>query len=592
MRCNKLAGRLDGFRHSRDLYLSHASADAGQSSIEQTRSMPSLSYYDYAFLLTETADSPKHVAGLQTFRPPESYQGNFVEDLMAALQERPAGPPFNFKLKGSLLGKPEWVEDENFDLDYHLRRSRLPRPGSRRQLMELVSRLHSVLLDRQRPLWEIHLIEGLDDGCFAVYVKIHHSYCDGATLVKMMLETLNTSPDDLRLRANWESNSAATYREKPRGLASRIEQGLGFMKRTVTTAMDLGGMAGRMTLQRLGMQPGQLPVPFTAPRTGLNSVVTRARRAAVGELPLDELKAISKATDTTLNDVIVTICDIALTRYLRSHDNAPSGPLVAQMPVNLRRDGNSHLGNQLAILPVTLGRAGQDPLRRLKSISRSAAEVKEDASAMTPDAVSVYTLALQGIAQASELLGVAESLPPLGNILISNVPGPRVPLYLWGARMMNSYPLSAIPPGLSMNITVFSYDGKMDVGLISGYDAIPDIDALPEHLHEAFEALRAAAHRHAERVARSRRRKAARSKADSGKRPARRSAGKHATNAPRKRAPKKVTAKPAAARKNKAASRKRSAPAKQGTVSQGRPRDPAARRSRKSEGRSPSAPTS
>jgi WS/DGAT/MGAT family acyltransferase len=471
--------------------------------------MPSLSYYDYAFLLTETADSPKHVAGLQTFRPPEGYDGDFVADLVAALRERPAGPPFTFKLKGSLLGKPEWVEDENFDLDYHLRQARLPRPGNRKQLMELVSRLHAVLLDRQRPLWEIHIIDGLDDGCFAIYVKIHHSYCDGATLVRMMLETLNTSADDRRLRANWEPTGAATFSGKHAGLAARIEQGVGLLRRTVTTALDLGGMAGRMALQRLGMQPGQLPVPFTAPRTGLNSVVTRARRAAVGQLPLDELKAISRATDTTLNDVIVTICDMALTRYLRNHDHAPPAPLVAQMPMDLRRDGNDRLGNQVAILPVTLGRAGQDPLRRLKSISRSAAEVKEGASAMSPDAVSVYTLAMQGIAQASELLGVAESLPPLGNILISNVPGPRVPLFMWGARMINSYPLSAIPPGLSMNITVFSYDGKLDIGLISGYDAIPNIEALPDYLQEAFEALKVSADRHSIRAARSRRNKKA-----------------------------------------------------------------------------------
>jgi hypothetical protein len=158
----------------------------------------------------------------------------------------------------------------------------------------------------------------------------------------------------------------------------------------------------------------------------------------------------------------------------------------------------------LAILPVTLGRAGQDPVRRLKAISRSAAEVKEDAAAMSPDAVSLYTLAMQGAAQAGELLGVAESLPPLGNILISNVPGPRVPLYLWGAKMVSAYPLSAIPPGLSMNITVFSYDGKFDIGLIAGYDAVPDIEALPQFVEEAFDALRSATQRHLLRARKTR----------------------------------------------------------------------------------------
>ncbi|UCC13900.1 MAG: wax ester/triacylglycerol synthase family O-acyltransferase [Gammaproteobacteria bacterium] len=458
--------------------------------------MPTLSFYDYAFLLTETADSPKHVAGVQIFRPPAGYAGDYVSDLIETLKERPVGSPFDFKLKGSLLSKPEWVRDDNFDLDYHLRRSRLPRPGSRHQLMELVGRLHSILLDRQRPLWEIHVIDGLEDGCFALYVKIHHSYCDGATLVRLLIETLNTSADDRRIRAHWEATHSATFSDEARDPGSTVDRGVGLFRRTVETVTDLSGLVGRMTMQRLGLQPGHLPVPFTAPKTRLNSVVTRARRAAVGELPLDELKAISKATDTTLNDVVVTICDIALTRYLRRHHQTPKGPLVAQMPVSLRRDGNAQMGNQLAILPVTLGRAGQDPVRRLKAISRSAAEVKEDAAAMSPDAVSIYTLAMQGAAQAGELLGVAESLPPLGNILISNVPGPRVPLYLWGAKMVSAYPLSAIPPGLSMNITVFSYDGKFDIGLIAGYDAVPDIEALPQFVEEAFDALRSATQRH------------------------------------------------------------------------------------------------
>jgi len=480
--------------------------------------MPSLSIYDYAFLLTETADSPKHVAGLQIFRPPTDYEGDFVTDLIEAMRKRPAGPPFSFRLKGSLLGKPEWVEDENFDLDYHLRRSRLPRPGTRAQLMELVGRMHPVLLDRQRPLWELHLIDGLEDGCFAVYVKIHHSYCDGATLVELLVETLNESADDRRLRANWEATSVASFRECPGGgIADRIGQGFGLMKTAIGAARDIGGMAGRMTLQRLGLQPGHLPIPFTAPRTRLNSVVTRARRVSIGQLPLAELKAISRSTDTTLNDVIVTICDIALTRYLRRHHQSPSAPLVAQMPVSLRRDGNDEMGNQLAILPVTLGRAGQDPLRRLKAVSRSCAEVKKDAAAMTPTAVSVYTLAMQGVAQASELMGIAESVPPLGNILISNVMGPRNPLYLWGAKMLSAYPISAIPPGLSMNITVFSYDGKFDIGIVAGYDAVPDVDVIPEYLTEAFHALEAAAQRHAARAARIRKTARSRKKVGSGK---------------------------------------------------------------------------
>lgn len=467
--------------------------------------MPSLSFYDYAFLVTETADSPKHVAGLQIFSPPPGYEGDFVADLVSALRTRPPGSPFNMRLEGSLLGIPSWVDDEHFDIDYHLRQTRLPAPGNRQQLMDVVARLHSMLLDRQRPLWEMHVIEGLDDGSFALYSKIHHAYCDGATLVRLMMSTLNQTQDDRTLRASWEPMEKARYRRSEQGLSEKLGKRVDQIKRTAHTALELSGLAGRMALQRLGAQPGRLPVPFTAPRTRLNATVTRARRAAIGELSMEDVKRLCAQTGTTINDVLVTLCDIALTRYLRQHDDRPKGPLVAQMPVSLRRDGNEEMGNQIAIMPVTLGRASHDPLRRLHEVSRSCAEVKEEAVSMSQDTVSIYTLMIQGVAQAGEFLGMNETLPPLGNILISNVPGPRVPLFLWGAKLTSSYPLSAIPPGLAMNITIFSYDGKFDIGMIAGYDAIPDIDELPAYMNDAFAALSAAAARQQVRGSKGRR---------------------------------------------------------------------------------------
>lgn len=461
--------------------------------------MAKLGFYDYAFLLTETADSPRHVAGLQIFEPPAGYAGDYVADLLDALRERPPGGLFKLRLKSSLLGLPEWVEDGAFDLDYHLRHARLPRPGSTTQLMDLVGRLHSVLLDRQRPLWELHVIEGLEGGRFALYAKIHHSYCDGITLVRLMMGTLNSSPDDLTLYASWESRHEATLRQAARGLGERLQQSAGLLRRGVTSAFELSGLAGRLALQRLGLRKSRFPVPFTAPRTRLNTAVTRARRAAIGELPLGELKTLARATDTTLNDVIVTLCDIALTRYLQDHKDAPAAPLVAQIPVSLRRDGDDQLGNQIAILPVTLGHAGRDPLRRLAEIHESSRRLKDEATALSPDAVSLYTVAIQGVAQTAELLGLGAAMPPLGNVLISNVPGPREPLYLWGSRLVASYPLSAIPPGLAMNITVFSYLDRFDVGVIGGYDVIPDIHCLPAYMSDGLKALQAALARRAAR---------------------------------------------------------------------------------------------
>lgn len=462
--------------------------------------MAKLSLYDYAFLLTETADSPKHVAGLQIFEPPEDYEGDYVADLIEQLRRRPPGPPFNFKFRRQFFGTPEWVEDESFDLDYHLRHSRLPKPGNKDQLMDLVGRLHAVLLDRMRPLWEVHIIEGLEGGRFALYAKIHHSYCDGMTLVKIMMGTLKSSADDLEVRASWESRDSAQLREPEQ--ASFVGKGMDIVKMGVGTAVELSSLAARATMQRLGGESDQWPIPFSAPRTLLNSPVNRARRAAIGRLSMSELKALAKATDTKLNDVVLTICDIALSRYLREHGDEQHAPLVAQMPVNLRRDGDNQMGNQIAILPVTLGQAGREPLKRLSEINRSAAVVKSGAGAMSPETVSVYTLALQGVAQAGEMMGASGLVPPLGNVLISNVPGPPQPLYLWGARLVCSFPLSAIPPGLAINITFFSYDGRLDVGLISGYDAVPDIAALPGYMEDAMHALQAAVKRRETRARR------------------------------------------------------------------------------------------
>jgi WS/DGAT/MGAT family acyltransferase len=533
--------------------------------------MAKLGFYDYAFLLTETADSPKHVAGVQVFEPPADYPGDYVRDLMDALRERPPGGLFKLKLKPAVLGSPEWIDDESFDLEYHLRHARLPRPGSDQQLMDLVGRLHSVLLDRQRPLWELHVIEGLEGGRFALYAKIHHSYCDGITLVRLMMGTLNTSPDDTTLYASWESRHEAPLKKQARGLGKRLEKSVGLLRRGATTAVELSGLAARFAMQSLGMHKSKFPVPFTAPRTRLNTAVTRARRAAIGDMSMAQLKSVAKTTETTLNDVIVTICDIALTRYLKDHKDSPHTPLVAQIPVSLRREGDDHLGNQIAILPVTLGHAGRDPLKRLLEVHESSAQLKEEATALSPDSVSFYTLAIQGAAQFVEMLGVGDALPPLGNVLISNVPGPREPLYLWRARLVASYPLSAIPPGLAMNITVFSYDGKFDIGLIAGYDAVPDIELLPGYMADALGALEAALSRRASRShgakpARHSRRRKSKPKATRRATPDKASSG--AAPASKSAQAKKTTGKAA---KKKAAPKKSKAPAR---TARARPKSP------------------
>ncbi|NHA14383.1 wax ester/triacylglycerol synthase family O-acyltransferase [Thioalkalivibrio sp. XN279] len=451
--------------------------------------MSRISITDYAFLLTETADSPRHVGSLQIFRPPDDYQGDFVGDLIDALRRHKVDKPFNQRLKVSLTGMPQWVPDRNFELDFHVRRSALPAPGTRRQLADLASRLHAYMLDREHPLWELHFVEGLDDGCFAIYTKIHHAYCDGATLVRLANASLTEDPDDPTVRAFWQMAGGSRREHPHRDIRAAMGEIGGNLKSLFTMGKELSGVAGKMALDRLGLAKSGLDVPFTAPRTALNGHITRARRIAGGSIEIERLKALARSTGTTLNDVIVTLCDISLRRYLARYAELPRTPLVAQLPVNLRRPGENSSTNILGIIPVRLAGVSRNPLKRLREIHRSTAEMKDALMALSRETVMAYTLLIQGAAIAVDILHVSAMVPPAGNILISNLPGSPVKLHLKGARLEEVFPISTIPPDMVMNITVYSYAGRMFFGMIAGYEAMPHLPEMRGYLYDAMEAL-------------------------------------------------------------------------------------------------------
>jgi diacylglycerol O-acyltransferase / wax synthase len=451
--------------------------------------MTRISITDYAFLLTETADSPRHVGALQIFRPPPGEQGDFIGELIDELRRHQIGEPFNQRLKVSLTGGPRWVPDRSFDLDYHVRRSALPAPGNRRQLADLASRLHSFMLDREHPLWELHFVEGLEDGCFAVYTKIHHAYCDGATLVRLANSALSTDPDDRKVRGFWEMGEQDSGEQAATDIRAALAGLGGGLKSALVIGRELGGLAGKMALDRLGMGKSPLEVPFTAPRTALNGHITRARRIAGLSLEIDRLKTVARSTGTTLNDVVVTICDIALRRYLARYAELPKTPLVAQLPVSLRRQDESSATNILGIIPVRLAGVSRNTLKRLREVHRSCAEMKDALYGLSRETVMAYTLLIQGVAVFGDMLHVSSLAPPAGNILISNLPGSPVKLYMRGASLEEIFPISTIPPDMVMNITVFSYAGRMFFGMIAGYEAMPHLPELRDFIQEALEAL-------------------------------------------------------------------------------------------------------
>ena len=454
--------------------------------------MTSISLLDYAMFLTETRENPRHVAGLMIFEPPAGAGKDFVARLVDEMREVPPTPPFSWKLSARLGAMPVW-EDSDPDMRHHVRHLAVPRPGGLEELLRLVSELHSEMLDRRRPVWEFYLIEGLPDGQFALYSKIHHAYADGATMSHWLDGSLSYDRNSDKLTPVWALPGPAGRRSRHTSLTKVLEALGKTAGRQLITVAELYTMILKHSLKALHLTESKVPIPFTAPRTILNQRLTAARSIAAAAIDLERLRRAGKAAGGTINDVVLTLCDAALTRYLEERGELPPKPLIAEMPVNLRDEKSNDGGNVLSILLVEMARGKMSIRQRFDTISDSSHTVIKEFSGLSNDAVMTYTLVVQILAQIGDSLGLADKLPPLGNLVISNVPGPRRSLYLRGARLTEIYPLSTVAPGTVMNITVFSYAGKLLFGLVGGRDAVPDLqqlaDFIPKSLVELEESL-------------------------------------------------------------------------------------------------------
>ena len=445
-----------------------------------------ISALDYAFLALESAASPKHVAGLALFRRPAGSGKDFLIRMLERMKEVAPTPPFNQLLTRSMLGLPEWEVIDNVDLDWHVRHVALPKPGGTRELMNLVARLHATRLDRSRPLWEFYLIEGLAKNRFAMYFKIHHAYMDGLSMSRRITRTLNADAEDASLTPLWGIKKRS--RTSPRSDADDA----GVLRTAVdaaSTLPDFGRLAWAHTTRLLGLSDDAVPVPFTAPRTRLNRPLTPSRSTAIADLPLSGLKKVARKARVSINDVLLATCDGALQAYLDETATVPDKPLIAQVPISVRGATGRQTGNQITIALVELATGIEDPVQRLRQISAQAGDVKSAFNRMSPMTGVSYTLLMQSAAQVGELLPFAEQLPPLGNVIISNVIGPDSRLYLGGAQLVGIYPLSTIGPGLSVNITFYSYGEQVHAGIVAGREAIGDLQFVADRIVAEFETL-------------------------------------------------------------------------------------------------------
>ena len=439
---------------------------------------------DSVFLLAESRQTPMHVGGLQLFRPAADFPG--TKELFNQLTAADSvASLFRKRARRSLAtaGQWAWDTDREFDLEHHVRHNALPKPSRVLELLALCSRLHGTVLDRRRPLWEFHLIEGLADGRFAIYFKIHHALVDGVSAQRLLQRVLTKDPDARDLPAPWAERPD---RGRP---AQRPEVGLGTLRGAVRLATEAAGIpaALRTTLRR-SLDELSSPVSFAAPRTMFNVPITGARRFAAQSWPMQRFTGITRAAKVTVNDAVLAVCSGALRRYLDSLGALPEQPLIAMVPVALKARQRES-GNAVGAVMCNLATHLADPAARLDTIRISMLGGKQALAAMSPLQIVAMTglgmspLVLQGLPGYSELFR-----PPF-NVIISNVPGPRRPLYLNGAQLDGLYPLSIPYHGQALNITCTSYDDELGFGLTGCRRSVPHLQYLLGYLDEELTAL-------------------------------------------------------------------------------------------------------
>lgn len=445
--------------------------------------MEPISPTDALFLIGESREHPMHVGALQLFEPPEDAGPHFVRESYQAMLECTELQP-TFRKHPAFFGgitNIAWSFDKNVELDYHLRRSALPEPGRIRDLLELASRLHGSLLDRHRPLWEAHLVEGLQDGRYAVYTKYHHSLMDGVSALRLIQRAFTTDPDDDEVRVPWNLPPRKKERRNRRSL----------LERAAGTAGSAFALApSSVKLARAALLEQQLTLPFRAPRSMFNVRIGGARRVAAQSWSLDRIKAVKSAAGVTVNDVVLAMSSGALRAYLLEQNALPTDPLIAMVPVNRRKGDDDRGGNLVGTFLCNLATDLDDAAKRLEIISTSIRDTKEVFQQLPP----VQQLALSAFNIGGLFFGLipgylSAAAPPF-NIVISNVSSGRTePMYWRGARLDGNYPLSIALEGQAVNITVTNNANNLDFGLVGCRRSVPHLQRLLEHLETSLKDL-------------------------------------------------------------------------------------------------------
>ncbi len=445
-----------------------------------------LTFLDKTFWITESEDNPKHVATLQLLKMPDNASSDYVDKLLAELRaSKQASAPFNCRVS-TLMGYPlKFVAVEQLDMHYHVQLHTISDLNDKTALHKFVASLHEPWLDRDKPLWQFHLIKDNNSQQFALYIKIHHMCGDGSTLIRWFQAGYSQSPITHGFVPVWSMDRTQRKRDKTPWFKAVFGGLCGFF----IAVKDLIWIWFRLLLKLLRINKDYMPLPFTGTKTVLTGQVKKGRAVATLDIDFDRVKALSKRLRASANEVMLCVFDIAVHRQLKDYGQTFEKALFTNMPINLRKPGEITYGNKIAIVPVQLAHGHVDPYLRLREIIENHRKVKKAAKASHPASFSYYTLLIQAYAIMFEMLGLSNWVKPIANILVSNMPGPSEIMYFKDSQLLATYPISTITPGGGVNITMVTYNGQANIGLVCCNNNIDSLEPLAQYCLEAFDML-------------------------------------------------------------------------------------------------------
>jgi diacylglycerol O-acyltransferase len=450
-----------------------------------------LSPIDGAFLKLETQRTPMNFSALLTFKLPPGAPPTYLRDLFAFMKSQPiTTPPFCYKLAQNRLKSlaPAWVEDHDIDIDYHLRHSALPKPGGERELGMLVARLHSNPMDMTRPLWECHLIEGLENDRFAFFLKAHHSAADGMAAMRLVKAWLSEDPKATNFAGPWAipQKQAEAARVGPvRGPRDIVRHALEITGVQLKSVRELAGTLRNLARRSEYPEGGGLLTALSTPRTVFNARISPHRRLATQNYDLARFKALADATGATVNDLLLAVAAGGIRKYLLELDALPAEPVVASVPIGLPRpDGKS--GNAVAGFVVPIGTDHDDPVERVRVINAITTKTKEQMLGMSYEALEKFTLIGLSPLILGQMTGLSTKMRPFFNLIVSNVVYSKNKCYYRGAELDAMYPISVLFDGYALNLTIVGYAGRVCLGFTGCREALPHLQRIAVYTGEAL----------------------------------------------------------------------------------------------------------